>query len=56
MIRMERIEPSSWTYWKTAHRRYFERQGKFSPDMLLYCERFRLIEQIDFQRLVPEHS
>jgi uncharacterized protein YhfF len=35
------------TYWRTAHRRYFGRHGTFSPDMLLYCERFRLIERID---------
>jgi uncharacterized protein YhfF len=34
-------------YWRKAHRRYFERQGTFSPDMLLYCERFRLIERIE---------
>ena len=31
-------------YWREAHRRYFERQGKFSEDMMLMCERFRLIE------------
>jgi uncharacterized protein YhfF len=36
-------------YWKSAHQRYFERQGTFSPDMLLYCERFRLIERIASQ-------
>ena len=35
------------TYWRTAHQRYFGRYGTFSPDMLLYCERFRLIERID---------
>ena len=35
------------TYWRTAHQRYFERHGAFSPDMLLYCERFRLIERIE---------
>jgi uncharacterized protein YhfF len=35
------------TYWRTAHQRYFERQGTFSPDMLLYCERFRLVKRID---------
>jgi uncharacterized protein YhfF len=34
-------------FWRTAHRCYFERQGVFAPDMLLYCERFRLIERID---------
>ena len=33
-------------YWKMAHQRYFERRGTFSPDMLLYCERFRVVERI----------
>jgi uncharacterized protein YhfF len=32
--------------WRAAHRDYFERQGTFSEDMLLDCERFRLIERI----------
>jgi uncharacterized protein YhfF len=35
------------SYWRAAHRLYFERQGTFSPDMLLSCERFRLIERIE---------
>jgi uncharacterized protein YhfF len=34
----------SLAYWRSAHRRYFERQGKFSEDMRLMCERFRLVE------------
>jgi uncharacterized protein YhfF len=34
----------SLAYWRDAHRRYFGRQGKFSEDMMLMCERFRLIE------------
>jgi len=34
-------------YWRAAHQQYFQRKGKFSPDMLLYCERFRLIERLD---------
>jgi uncharacterized protein YhfF len=29
--------------WRQAHRRYFIRQGSFAPDMLLCCERFRLV-------------
>jgi uncharacterized protein YhfF len=33
--------------WRRAHRNYFGRQGTFAPDMLLYCERFRLIARID---------
>lgn len=34
----------SLRYWRDAHRRYFGRQGKFSEDMMLMCERFRLVE------------
>jgi uncharacterized protein YhfF len=30
--------------WRESHRDYFERNGGFSPDMELLCERFRLIE------------
>jgi uncharacterized protein YhfF len=32
--------------WQRAHRNYFGRQGTFAPDMLLYCERFRLVSLI----------
>jgi len=31
----------------TAHRNYFGRQGKFSEDMMLMCERFRLVEVLE---------
>ena len=34
----------SLAYWREEHRRYFGRQGKFSEDMMLMCERFRLVE------------
>jgi uncharacterized protein YhfF len=34
----------SLTYWRDAHRGYFGRLGKFSEDMMLMCERFRLVE------------
>jgi uncharacterized protein YhfF len=36
----------SLAYWRAAHQEYFSRQRTFAPDMLLYCERFRLIERI----------
>lgn len=36
----------SLQYWRDAHRRYFMRRGEFAEDMLLYCERFKLIERI----------
>ena len=35
------------SYWRSAHQRYFQRQGVFAPEMLLYCERFRLVERLD---------
>ena len=34
----------SLAYWRSAHRRYFDRLGKFNEDMMLMCERFRLVE------------
>ena len=30
--------------WRAAHTHYFSRNGGFAPDMLLNCERFRLVE------------
>jgi uncharacterized protein YhfF len=37
----------SLAYWRSAHRNYFGRQGKFSEDMMLMCERFRLVEVLE---------
>lgn len=34
----------SLTHWRNAHRAYFGRLGRFSEDMMLMCERFRLVE------------
>ena len=34
----------SLDHWRDAHRRYFTRMGRFSEDMMLMCERFRLVE------------
>lgn len=34
-------------YWRAAHQRYFTRLGQYAPDMMLYCERFRLLAIID---------
>jgi uncharacterized protein YhfF len=34
----------SLDYWRKAHRIYFGRLGKFREDMMLMCERFRLVE------------
>ena len=32
--------------WAAGHREYFERNGGFAPDMLLWCERFRLVSRL----------
>jgi uncharacterized protein YhfF len=32
--------------WREGHRAYFERNGGFSADMMLWCERFKLVERI----------
>lgn len=37
----------SYAYWRAAHEAYFERNGGFSEDMLLACERFKLVEVLD---------
>jgi uncharacterized protein YhfF len=34
----------SLAYWRSAHRNYFGRLEKFNEDMMLMCERFRLVE------------
>ena len=28
------------------HTRYFSQLGRYSPDMMLWCERFELVERI----------
>lgn len=33
--------------WREGHQRYFTAEGTWSPDMLLYCERFRLVEVLE---------
>ena len=37
-------ENGSHAGWAEDHMRYFERNGGFSPDMELVCERFRMVE------------
>lgn len=44
------MKPSRWRRegpyeaWRDGHIAYFERNGGYSPDMLLACERFRVVE------------
>ncbi|PLP58493.1 ASCH domain-containing protein [Mesorhizobium loti] len=37
----------SYDYWREAHEAYFARNGGYSPEMILVCERFRLVEVLD---------
>jgi len=43
----------SLAYWRSAHRNYFGRLGKFSEDMMLMCERFRLVEVFEGSTVAP---
>ncbi|MHA3916223.1 ASCH domain-containing protein [Halovulum sp. GXIMD14793] len=36
-------ENDSLDGWRAGHQRYFERNGGFDPEMMLVCERFRLV-------------
>lgn len=33
-------------WWQGAHRRYFTRKGQFAEDMMLWCERFRVVDTL----------
>jgi uncharacterized protein YhfF len=33
--------------WRAGHQSYFRRNGGYAPDMMLVCERFRLVEVFD---------
>ncbi len=37
-------------FWRAAHRDYFGGRGQFSEDMLLWCERFRIVERLAGER------
>ena len=39
-------EDESLEGWREGHRAFFERNGGWSPDMMLVCERFRLVEDL----------
>jgi uncharacterized protein YhfF len=32
--------------WRRAHRNYFTRNGQFEDNMLLWCERFRVVDRL----------
>jgi uncharacterized protein YhfF len=33
-------------FWRRAHRNYFTRNNQYENDMMVYCERFRVVERI----------
>jgi|SRR5690348_4041683 len=39
----------SLAYWRAAHQRYFTRLKLFRPEMMLWCERFRLVMTIPLE-------
>ena len=39
-------ENESLEAWQRGHEAYFARNGGFSPDMMLVCERFELVEDL----------
>ena len=42
--RLEGEGDRSLSWWRDAHRAYFERNGGFSEDMELWCEQFRIVQ------------
>jgi len=34
----------SLSYWRSVHEEFFRRNGGFAPDMMLVCEKFRVVE------------
>ena len=40
-------ENDSLEGWQRDHRLYFERNGGFDPEMMLVCERFRLVRDLE---------
>ncbi|KYK46417.1 ASCH domain-containing protein [Bradyrhizobium sp. 191] len=41
----------SLAFWRRAHQGYFGRLGRYSDDMMLMCERFRLVEVLGDDQL-----
>jgi uncharacterized protein YhfF len=39
-------ENETYQEWYDDHRRYFERNGGWAPDMMMICERFEVVEDL----------
>ncbi len=44
-------ENNSLEGWRRDHQEYFERNGGFNMEMMLVCERFRLVHDYDSQEM-----
>ena len=44
----------SLAYWRAAHQDYFTRLKLYQPDMMLWCERFRLVMTIPEEPDAPD--
>jgi uncharacterized protein YhfF len=42
----------SLAQWRKAHEESFKREGYFALDMLVVCEHFRIVERLDFKRVM----
>lgn len=45
----------SLEYWRKEHQRYFTQERTFSPEMNVYCQRFKLVEVIPFNSYAEEN-
>ncbi len=43
-------ENETYQEWYDDHRRYFERNGGWAPDMMMICERFEVVEDLAADR------
>lgn len=49
-------EDADFAGWEAGHRAYFARNGGWSPDMLLVCERFRLLADLGVRPASAEET
>lgn len=47
MAALEGEGDKSLAYWRAAHRDFFQREGGFSPEMLLVFEQFAVVEVLN---------
>jgi len=42
--------------WRIGHEEFFKRNGGFQPEMMLVCERFRMVEDFGIHRTLEENA